>query len=164
MTGKIPCNTIFLYIWMSEYCDLKPAVIHVRLIGAHAEFIFWTRIVSWWWSSTQRLPDSYSRSGTVTASLVDWGLRKGQFPTELWDYCTYISALPANLTLSSNGSLDHADMLEGRKMMTKARTMKYLSLERLPFLLQQITRSPSGWTALSKPESIFKCLEILFAK
>lgn len=59
----------------------------------------------------------------------------------------YVSALLANLTLSSNGSLDHRDMLEGRDD-DKGQDNEIPEFARQPSPAPANHTAPSGWAAL----------------
>ena len=74
----------------------------------------------------------------------------------------YISTLLANLTLSSNGSLDHLDMLEGRDD-DKGQDNEIPNFGGAAFPSSSKSHNHHAvGQAFLNPENICKCLEILF--
>lgn len=59
-----------------------------------------------------------------------------------------IAALPANLTLSSHGPLDHPDVLEGGDD-DRGQDDATPELGQAAFPSPQVTPSPPGWTGMS---------------
>lgn len=88
--------------------------------------------------------------GSVTAALWTEVSERVSFVLNSGITGQYISTFLANLTLSSNGSLDHPDMLEGRDD-DKVQDNEMPKCGKLPFLTAaNHTQSPSERTVCSK--------------
>lgn len=96
-----------------------------------------------------KYPGIFTLECAVTAALRTEVSERVNFVLNSEIAGQYISTLPANLTLSSNGSLDHPDILEGRDD-DKGQDNEIPKFGKAAFPSASKSQSPPGWTVLSK--------------
>lgn len=109
-----------------------------------------------------RCPRIFTLECAVTADLRTEVSERVNFVLNSEIAGQYISTLLANLTLSSNGSLDHLDMLEGRDD-DKGQDNEIPNFGGAAFPSSSKSHNHHAvGQAFLNPENICKCLEILF--
>lgn len=109
-----------------------------------------------------KCPGIFTPECAVTAALRTEVSERVNFVLNSEIAGQYISTLLANLTLSSNGSLDHPDMLEGRDDdKGQDNEIPKFGKAAFPSSSKSHSHHQVGQSFLNL-ENIFKCLEILF--
>lgn len=122
---------VFLCSWVSGNYDLKQAVIRIRLyninVGLSSDLMLCLGD-----APVHKCPQIFTPEVYCNCCTADWGLRKGQFCTEFWDYWS-IHLNPSSWSYLEPRWFPSIILTCWKAdMMTEAKTMTYLGLGRLP--------------------------------